>query len=246
MRIILSGATIVAIMAAIPAFSADLPMKAPAMFPIAVAPAAPFSWTGCHVGGHLGGAFSQDTSTGVLGNSASHNSSGFVGGGQIGCDYEFAPGWVLGVEGRAAGSSLKASNPGVVRNLVTGVTVPTQFNVSNDFLASATGRLGYSPAYPWLFYVKGGAAWTNEKVNETFTTNQGIAISASTSSTRTGWTIGSGAEWAFAPNWSATVEYDYYDFGSKALTLTNPNGIVTIPSFKDTIHTVTTGVNYHF
>ena len=77
MRIILSSATIVALMAAIPAFAADLPMKAPAM----IASAAPFSWTGCHIGGHIGGVFSEDTGTGSLGNSASHNSSGFVGGG---------------------------------------------------------------------------------------------------------------------------------------------------------------------
>ena len=49
-------------------------------------------------------------------------------------------------------------------------------------------------------------------------------------------------EWAFAPNWSATLEYDYYDFGSKGLTLTQPNEVVTVASFKDTIHAVTTGV----
>jgi outer membrane immunogenic protein len=57
-------------------------------------------------------------------------------------------------------------------------------------------------------------------------------------------------EWAFARNWSATLEYDYYDFGSKGLTLTDDsaivNEIVTVHSFKDTIHAVTVGVNYHF
>jgi outer membrane immunogenic protein len=88
------GAMILAL-AATTASAADLPLKAP--------PAAPpiqFSWTGCYVGGHLGGAVSQDTTTGVTGNSHNFGSTGFVGGGQIGCDYQFASGWVIGAEGR--------------------------------------------------------------------------------------------------------------------------------------------------
>jgi outer membrane immunogenic protein len=44
----------------------------------------------------------------------------------------------------------------------------------------------------------------------------------------------------------APLEYDYYDFGSKGLTLTAPNEFVNVASFKDTIHEVTVGVNYHF
>jgi outer membrane immunogenic protein len=238
----LSCAVVVAsVTSPLAAFAADLPLYAPASAPIAL-----YNWTGCYVGGHVGGAFSDDTGTNDLGSSRSHNSSGFVGGGQIGCDYQFIPGWVLGVEGRAAWTSLKASNAGSVRNVVTGVILPSQFTVSNDLLASATARLGYSFVDRRLFYVKGGAAWTNEKADDAFTTLRGIAVDPSTSSTRTGWTIGTGAEWAFAPNWSATLEYDYYDFGSKGLTLTDPNATVTISSFKDTIHTVTAGVNYRF
>src|ERR1700739_4175632 len=131
------GAIVVASMAAIPALAPDLPIKSPVAIP------APFSWTVCYVGGHLGGAFSQDTGTGVLGNSHDHNASGFVGGGQVGCDYEFAPRWVLGVEGRAAWTSLKETDASFVTNLVTGVMRSSQFTSSNDFLASTTARLGY-------------------------------------------------------------------------------------------------------
>jgi outer membrane immunogenic protein len=237
----LSSAVVVAsVTSPLAAFAADLPLNAPARGPIAL-----YNWNGCYVGGNVGGAFSDDAATNQLG-VTSHNSSGFVGGGQIGCDYQFVPGWVLGVEARAAWTSLKASNAGSVRNLVTGVILPSQFTVSNDFLASATARLGYSLVDRWLFYAKGGAAWTNERVDDAFTNVRGIAVDANTSSTRTGWTIGTGAEWAFAPNWSATLEYDYYDFGSKGLTLTDPNATVTISSFKDTIHTLTAGVNYRF
>jgi outer membrane immunogenic protein len=130
--------------------------------------------------------------------------------------------------------------------LTTGVTRPSQFTANNDFLASITARLGYSFIDRWLFYVKGGAATTTENVDDAFTTVLGKAVDPFGSASRTGWTTGTGVEWAFAPDWSATFEYDYYDFGSKGLTLTDQNVTVTISSFKSTIHTVTAGVNFRF
>jgi outer membrane immunogenic protein len=146
-----SAVVIASVTSPFAAFAADLPLNAPARAPIAL-----YNWTGCYIGGHVGGALSDNTATNLLGASTSHNSSGFVGGGQIGCDYQFVPGWVLGVEGRAAWTSLKASNAGSVRNLVTGVTLPSQVTVSNDFLASATARLGYSFVDRWLFTSRAG------------------------------------------------------------------------------------------
>jgi outer membrane immunogenic protein len=242
-KVWLSSAAVVGFAASsLTAFAADLAVKAPPVAP----PIALYNWTGCYVGGHIGGVFSDDTSTNAVGSSRNYDSSGFVGGGQIGCDYQFAPGWVLGAEGQGAWTSLKASEAGSVRNLTTGVILPSQFTVGNDFLASATARLGYSFVNSWLFYAKGGAAWTNEKVDDAFVKIQGVAVDPSTSTTRTGWTVGTGVEWAFARNWSATIEYNYYDFGSKGLTLTDPNATVTVSSFKDTIHAVTVGVNYRF
>jgi len=97
MRQIFFAAAIVALVAATPSFGADLPVKAPPA--IAAAPVL-FSWTGCYVGGHVGSVVSEDRTTNVLGNSIGFSSTGFVGGGQIGCDYQFAAGWVAGVEGR--------------------------------------------------------------------------------------------------------------------------------------------------
>jgi outer membrane immunogenic protein len=55
-------------------------------------------------------------------------------------------------------------------------------------------------------------------------------------------------DWAFAPRWSATLEYDYYDFGNRGATLTNSRTgtVVTLFGLKDTIHAATAGVNYRF
>jgi outer membrane immunogenic protein len=191
---------------------------------------------------------SQDRTTNALGNSISFSSAGFVGGGQVGCDYQFATSWVIGAEGRAAWSSLRNSHASTVRNLVTGVVVPSQFTMSNDFLASATARLGYAFAGRWLVFVRGGAAWTSEKIDEAFTRPAtGLPVDPGGSSTRTGWTAGTGVDWAFAPHWSAVFEYDYYDFGDQGTTVTDGTGTtVTLFSLKDRIHAVTAGVNYHF
>jgi outer membrane immunogenic protein len=241
-RRILSGTAVLALMAAAPAFAADLAVKAPA-----IAPPAPFSWTGCYIGGHVGGVFSEDKNTNLSGATASYGSSGFAGGGQIGCDYQFAAGWVAGVEGRAAWTSLKNTRAASVTSLTTGITVPSQYTLSNDFLASATARLGHTFADRWLIYVRGGAAWTREKVDDAFTTPGGIAVDPSATRTRNGWTAGTGVEWAFAPHWSANVEYNYYDFGNDGTRLTSATGVfVNIHALKDTFHAATLGVNYRF
>jgi outer membrane immunogenic protein len=238
----LSGAALIALAAATSASAADLALKAPAAAPIR------FTWTGCHVGGHIGGAVSDDRTINDLGVIRDYSGVGFVGGGQIGCDYQFAPNWVVGAEGRAALSSLRSSHGGSVRNLNNGVVVPSQFITTNDFLASATARLGYVHAEHWLLYARGGAAWTRERNEDPFILPMGTPVDPSTTSTRTGWTVGGGVEWAFAQHWSANVEYNYYDFGTHDITMTNAAPLVNIFGFqvRDRIHTATVGVNYHF
>ncbi|MGY8683497.1 outer membrane beta-barrel protein [Bradyrhizobium sp. UFLA05-153] len=212
-------------------------MKAP------VVPTA-FTWTGCFAGVHAGAAISYDK----IRSSGDFSSVGFIGGGQIGCDYQFASVWVVGVEGRAAWSSLTSKTPGTGADRITGLTFPTQFTVSNDFLASATARLGYSFADRWLVYARGGVAWAHEKADIAFTPPLlGFVVDPRGSATWTGWTAGTGVDWAFAPHWSTNFEYDYYDFGANDFTLTDTVNRVTFTgNLKDRIHTVTVGVNYHF
>jgi outer membrane immunogenic protein len=229
------------------ATAADLPAPVYTKAPLA-APITAYNWTGCYIGGHVGGLVSEDRTTGVTGRTVDFSSPGFVGGGQIGCDYQFASGWVVGVEGRAAWTSLKNNHAGTVISFLTGATLPSRVTLRNDFLASTTARLGYSFADRWLVFVRGGAAWTREKIDDAFTNDFGIAADPAATMTRTGWTAGGGVEWAFASQWSATLEYNYYDFGSRGTTLndTATRTFVTLPSLKDTIHEATVGVNYHF
>ena len=220
------------------ASAADLPVKAPTAAPVQ------FSWTGCFAGVHAGGAFSYDK----IRSSGDFSSAGFIGGGQIGCDYQFASSWVVGVEGRAAWSSLNSKTPGSGLDLATGLRFPTNFTVSNDFLASATARLGYSFIADWLVYARGGVAWTREKADIVLAPpSLGFAVDPRGTTTQTGWTAGTGVDWAFAPHWSTNFEYDYYDFGGNDFRLTDAVNRVTFAgNLKDRIHTVTVGLNYHF
>jgi outer membrane immunogenic protein len=83
-------------------------------------------------------------------------------------------------------------------------------------LASVTGRIGYA----WdrfLGYVKGGGAWERDDYAWFLT---GVpAFGFSGSETRGGWTVGIGAEYAFT-NWvTGFVEYDYYGFGTRNVSL---------------------------
>jgi outer membrane immunogenic protein len=220
------------------ASAADLPVKAPA----AIAAVPQFSWTGCFAGVHAGGALSYDK----IRSSGDFSSAGFIGGGQAGCDYQFASAWVVGVEGRAAWSSLTSNTPGLGRD--AGLSFPTSFTVSNDFLASATARAGYGFAAGWLVYARGGVAWTREKADIVFTSPVlGFAVDPRATTTQTGWTAGAGLEWAFAPHWSTNLEYDYYDFGANDFALTDTiNRVTFIGTLKDRVHTVTVGLNYRF
>jgi outer membrane immunogenic protein len=133
-KVLLAGAAAIALIAGSPANAADLgtrpTYKAP---PPAIMPVAVFNWTGCYIGGHIGGGWGQKdfdetpigVSTGVDGffvggvdlQSAQVGTSGFLGGGQVGCDFQFAPSWVIGIAGDGSGADVKgdASDPSTER-----------------------------------------------------------------------------------------------------------------------------------
>src|SRR6266699_1853657 len=99
-KLLLGSAALVVLAICGPAWAADMPRKAPAATP-AVAPAAPaVTWTGCYVGGNIGGGW-------ALKDWANPSTDLVVGGGQIGCDYQFAGSWVVGIQGMFDGADLK-------------------------------------------------------------------------------------------------------------------------------------------
>jgi outer membrane immunogenic protein len=235
-KLLLSGLAFAAL-AVGPALAADLPRKAPAYIPPAPPP---ITWTGCYLGGNVGGIFGRREADFGFGNLSTDN-SGFAGGGQIGCDYQFAgTGWVIGFRDMFDGSSLSRD-----RTIIFPTGDVGTVNFKNDWFDTLTGRIGYSFTPAWLWYFQGGAAWAKNSADVTI---NGFDL-GSASRTRTGWTIGGGAEWMFAPHWSAFLEGNYMDFGSTDRNLVTPAGVCVggcAFSTKATAVTVLVGVNYRF
>jgi len=223
-KILLATVAVVALGATVPALAADLG-AAPRTYTKAPAYVQPiYNWTGFYIGGHVGGGFAGDNSL--------QGDSRFLGGIQGGADYQFANNWVIGIE--AQYSWLGSNNSGVL--FPGGILVTSN---SNE-LGSVTGRVGYSFG-PTLLYAKGGYAFKDSDNVRVAGAPFGFTT---TGNARDGYTVGAGVEYMFAPNWSAKLEYQYYNFGSTTF-LTGPAAIVGA-RFNDDEHTVKAGLNYRF
>lgn len=226
------------------ASAADLPRKAP---PPLIAPAPVMNWTGWYVGvnaGWIGASgnvntnatnvsFPTDpTTTTTLAASATsqfdNRDNGFLGGGQIGYNYQFSSAFVAGLEADIQGSSLSGStnfSNSVLTNTVAGPNTGlwiTSGAVSQrlNYLGTVRGRLGWTATPNLLIYGTGGFAYGGVESNTSLAIGSNVGgvpagfTSGSFSDTRTGWAAGAGFEWMFVPNWTAKLEYLHYDLGS--------------------------------
>jgi outer membrane immunogenic protein len=215
--------------------AADIPARAPPRVAPLTAPVYGFSWTGCYIGANLGyGVSPKDwdlvggTNTGV----GSHDATGVVGGGQVGCDYQTGA-FVFGLEGMWDWSGMDGSHTRAGFN----------FDTEISWVAAITGRVGWA-VDRGLFYLKGGAAWVDDDYSFGV---PGLRIAANGVS-NTGWTVGAGVEWSFAPAWSAKLEYNFMDFGGDSPRFCGGGGggCGTAFNIEQNIHLVTVGVNYRF
>ncbi|MEJ0094873.1 MAG: outer membrane protein [Methylocella sp.] len=203
-RVLLASVGAVALASS--AFAADLPSHAPP--PVYLPPAPIFTWTGIYIGGQVGFAWGDQnvsSNTGFGFDSFGSNNDGVIGGGHVGYNLQLNQ-FVIGLEGSVDGSSIKKS---VTRDV--GGFVPATFTSSADIQGSVRGRVGYA----WdriLVYATGGVAFAG--VDNSISTPFGFD---SASSTRVGWTVGGGVEYAITNNWSVRGEYRYSDFGHSTI-----------------------------
>jgi outer membrane immunogenic protein len=213
------------------AFAADLPRsvyKAPAV----VAPI--FSWTGFYLGVNLGYGWGKgDGTIGVAGFGSgpiSGSSSGVLGGGQIGYNWQTGP-VVFGVEADFQGSGAKGN--------VT-ATAPGWAMVATNkepWFGTIRGRLGYAFDRT-MIYATGGGLYGNAELNGTTTASGAFSSSA----TYWTWTVGGGIEHMFLPNWSAKFEYLYAGTPDKVPA----PPLTTAISGSAHGNIVRAGLNYHF
>ncbi len=245
------------------ASAADLPVKAPVLAPPAV------SWTGWYVGVNAGGTWTDDhvdvlsspvfqaapavvagavavsnaAATGGTATLSGGNGAGFIGGGQIGYNWQLSSSLVAGIEADIQGVAGTGGGGATATTVVpTGLTVtippavtPTSIDVTTtmsaskslDYLGTVRGRIGHLFTPALLVYGTGGLAYGGVSLNVSGVqsinplpggpppSQQLVGFGGGTfSDTRVGWTAGVGAEWRFGPKWSAKIEYLHYDLGS--------------------------------
>src|SRR5277367_5933551 len=163
MKTMFAAAAALLMASTIASSAADLAVKAAPYTPTPV-----WSWTGFYIGAHVGAGWgtTESTLTGVSSGLglvsgagafslplAQNSMSGFLGGGQIG--YNYQSGWaVFGVQGDFAGADIDGTTPCISFLSCTAKT---------DWIATATGRIGAVVGDRGLIYVKGGAAWMETK-----------------------------------------------------------------------------------
>jgi outer membrane immunogenic protein len=200
------------------------------------------------------------------------NKGGFIGGGQVGYNWQFATNFVAGIEadiqGIAGGSGSYSTIYAAPVPLQAPTSIATALSVSKniDYLGTVRGRIGYLVTPTLLAYATGGLAYGGVSSSASifqaaipplFGTSPPWGGAGSFSDTRVGWTVGGGLEWLFWPNWSAKVEYLYYDLGSVTYQLSPmglrffPDGEVSFLNIAQATtrfngHIARLGVNYHF
>ena len=235
--------------------AADLPTKAPGYK--APLPALAYNWTGFYIGLNAGGSIGRDPTTQSRESfqfaSFTMSPAGFVGGGQIGYNWQFAPNWLIGLEGDFQGATQSDSScvggcgntPVITTAIIIG---PSSFYYTATqkvkWFATARARLGYTDG-DWLWYVTGGAAWA--EVHNDFAVFTPFDVAGSANFNQSGWVIGAGVETHLGGGWTAKAEYLNMDLGSLTDSVYDPNtqsNFTMTSDIRD--HIVRVGLNYKF
>ena len=221
-------------------YAADMPVKAAVHDPAA---AVPYNWSGFYVGGNAGASWAKSDVTsnlipgavfagsgallgavpaniGVVNSAGTGSLSGsgrFIGGGQIGFNWQFAPSWLVGVEADFNSFNEKLSLTATGVTTIGPATVTN--SLSTNWLATVRGRLGVT-FDRLLLYVTGGVAFTDLKYSQIYSDGAAPpgAGSSSKKSTKAGWAVGGGGEWALADRWTVKAEYLYVQFDGQSTT----------------------------
>jgi outer membrane immunogenic protein len=246
----------IAMMIAVPAVAADLPVKYKA--PVAV----PFSWTGFYVGANGGCVREHESNVSSPINDAdpgpgsffrfdTERQGGCFGGLQGGYNYQFSGRWVAGLE--VDGQFGELTSRGNLLE-IEGAFVESLASYSQTMkhYGTARGRLGYAAELPvfgqTLFYATGGFAWARNNMSVLALEAAGAPAGFNDTKTLTGYTVGGGAEFAFNRNWSVKAEYLFMDFGSNTYNafVSDDGTPLSAVSATTRLHTGRVGLNYRF
>jgi outer membrane immunogenic protein len=243
------------------AFGADLPVKT-------VVPAPVFTWTGGYVGINLGYSWGRETASGSLTGTSITGTTittltpgplygggdldGFVGGGQVGYNWQFGN-WLVGFEGDLQGTSeRKTYDVCTAAGCPAGSTV-VRADYRLVWFGTDRARVGFLPTERVLLYGTGGLAYGSFRAEE-FMPMFITPLFGTWSRLKAGWTAGAGVEAALDNNWSVKFEYLYFDYGNiggpTATTQTiagrTTNNLNYSFTSRFTDNVVRVGINYRF
>lgn len=229
------------------AFAADLAARPYTKAPVYAAPV--YDWSGGYGGveGGYGWGRSNQTDPGIPPavtppitppvnpppntQDGHYSVTGGLVGGTLGYNWQTGP-WVLGLEGDYSWADIAGHSD------ACGSVTLHSCGTKLDQLGTFRGRVGYAVGATgnWLLYATGGLAVGHLYGWDALTPASGSAF-------RAGWTVGGGVETAFAPNWTAKLEYLYVDLGKAQLFNVVP-GVAETVSFNANI--VRAGIAWHF
>jgi outer membrane immunogenic protein len=233
------------------AYAAELPVAATIPPPAYQSPV--YNWSGFYIGGNIGAGWSglSDANTNfsdTLGSSFSAGTNAqFLGGGQLGVNYEFGNGIVIGGEAMFDWLS-NSQNAIVTATDPTGVVAANIGTPNARWLTTVSGRLGYA----WdrvLLYAKGGGAWVTTNTPTIFVANTPGNFTSISNTASSGYTAGFGVEWAFSGNWSVRGEYAYIGLPNQTFSVapaTRTFGGDVITYSNRSVSMVSGAVNYKF
>jgi outer membrane immunogenic protein len=252
------------------AHAADLPaVKAPPE------PPPPPTWTGFYLGANAGydwsitntiqqtyletlpGGFATHAALGNIPGLQSVKTQEFIGGGQVGWNYQWGKHFLIGLEADIQGLTGGAGTA----NLVS-TNSATSFFKGQGTVGTVRGRLGYLINPALLLYATGGLAYGQGTLSANYfgiwqlTPRDVVNVQLNDyqTSTLTGFTIGGGAEWEFLPRWSVKAEYLYYNLGTLHTTGVQTNyksaaGVAALTTAQSNARfdgsIVRIGVSYH-
>lgn len=195
-----------------------------------------YHWEGAYLGANFGSALSAGEHVLTPIGTGATNPAGALGGLQFGYNHLIAPNWLVGLEAELEWTSAQGKTNFVDPAGTTALSMTSDHN----WYDTLSGRIGYVMG-PLMLYAKGGAAWMNADYR--MDVNSGLDGTSVVSTTRPGWIAGGGVEYMLGSRWSAKLEYNHLDFGSKTLGLASPFGnSVTVETAVDQVKA---GVNYH-
>jgi outer membrane immunogenic protein len=216
-----------------------------------VAPLAVYNWGGFYIGGHIGGAWTNqewvntaNTIVGTFGDLGPgqgfrQRGTGIFGGGHAGYNWQ-ASNFVFGLEGTISG----LDTHGTVLNTVFGAGLDDVFSWRSNWMATVTGRAGIAFNNN-LFYVKGGYAGVNNRLAVSDTVPAFVGAGSQTH-WHHGWTVGAGWEYGITRNWIVGLEYNYAAFGSQTYQLGGTSGNYTFDAKPRDIQWAVVRASYKF